>query len=95
MHFPKLVLLDNPLEGLDPTHLRWWRGFLEALRGGHPWLGGEPATLLITSDELRPLLGLGQRFALAHEHAWRILGDRAAVTASQEPFVRELLSETD
>lgn len=92
---PEVLLLDNPLEGLDATHLRWWRGFLEELRAGHPWFGGRPVTLLIATDELRPLLHVGQWFALAGEGRWRILGDRAAVLADPEPAVRELLGEGD
>lgn len=92
---PEVLLLDNPLEGLDATHLRWWRGFLEELRAGHPWFGGRPLTLLIATDELRPLLQVGQCFALAGEGRWRILGDRAAVLASTDPAVRELLGESD
>lgn len=92
---PEVLLLDNPLEGLDATHLRWWRGFLEELRAGHPWFDGKPLTLVIATDELRPLLHVGQWFALASEGRWRMLGDQAAVLASTLPAVRELLGEGD
>lgn len=90
---PELVLLDNPLEGLDPVHLRWWRGFLAELVRGHPWLGGKPATVVIATDELRPLLGTGTRFATVDGGRWKVLGDRGAVSASDDPAVRELMDE--
>ena len=90
---PELVLLDNPLEGLDPVHLRWWRGFLAELVHGHPWLGGKPATVVIATDELRPLLGIGTRFATVDRGLWKVLGDRGAVSASDDPAVRELMDE--
>ena len=86
---PELVLLDNPLEGLDPVHLRWWRGFLAELVHGHPWLGGKPATVVIATDELRPLLGIGT----VDGGRWKVLGDREAMSASDDPAVRELMDE--
>jgi ABC-type transporter Mla maintaining outer membrane lipid asymmetry ATPase subunit MlaF len=39
---PALLLLDNPMEGLDPSHLRWWRDFLGALRRGMRGCRGGP-----------------------------------------------------
>ena len=92
---PGILLLDNPMEGLDPSHLRWWRELLLTLRRGHSWLSGRPQTLVTTTDDLRPLLNVGDHFALAANHQWRILGDRAAVLASTQPEVRELLGEGD
>ena len=92
---PALLLLDNPMEGLDPTHLRWWRDFLGALHRGHAWLHGQPQTLVITTDDLRPLLNVGDHFALSAGHQWRIIGDRAEVLASTQRDVRELLGESE
>ncbi len=91
---PEVVLLDNPLIGLDAVHLRWWRGFLPQLISGHPLLGGTPRTVVIASDEVRPLLSLGHHFALAHEGVWRVLGDRMALERSEEPMIRELFNGT-
>lgn len=92
---PEVVLLDNPVTGLDAAHLRWWRAFLGRLREGHPLLGGQPRTLVLASDEARPLLSLGQRFAVVHEGTWRVLGDRAAFERAEEPQVKDLLAGTD
>jgi ABC-type transporter Mla maintaining outer membrane lipid asymmetry ATPase subunit MlaF len=92
---PELLLLDNPLSGLDAPHLRWWRGFLAQAARGHPALG-RALTLVVATDELRPLLSLGHRFALAHGHGWRVLGTADDVLAARdEPGVRELLGDND
>jgi ABC-type transporter Mla maintaining outer membrane lipid asymmetry ATPase subunit MlaF len=93
---PELLLLDNPLSGLDTAQMRWWRTFLSDASRGHPALGGVPLTLVVASDELRPLLPLGQRFALAHDGRWRILGTGADVLAARgEDGVRDIFGETD
>jgi ABC-type transporter Mla maintaining outer membrane lipid asymmetry ATPase subunit MlaF len=91
---PELILLDNPLSGLDTTQMRWWRNFLRDASRGHPALGGHPLTLVITTDELTPLLPLGHQFALTHAGRWTVLGDRASVhTARSQEGVREILGE--
>lgn len=92
---PEVVLLDNPLSGLDPTHARWWRGLLGSFLSGHPLFGGVPRTVVIACDHLRPLLPLGQHFALLHEGRWRVLGNREDVLACRDPFVQDLLNEED
>jgi ABC-type transporter Mla maintaining outer membrane lipid asymmetry ATPase subunit MlaF len=93
---PELLFLDNPLSGIDTAHLRWWRNFLVDAPRGHPALGGRPMTLVAASDELRPFLSLGHRFALAHEGRWRILGSAADVLAAREDAgVREILGDND
>ncbi len=79
---PDLLLLDNPLAGLDAVHLRWWRGFLAEALAGHPLLGGEPLTIVATADAVRPYVGLDPRFALVASGHWRILTDIEAVLAA-------------
>lgn len=92
---PEVLLLDNPLSGLDPTHIRWWRGLLSSFLAGHPLFGGVPRTVIITCDALRPLLPLGRSFALVHNGHWTELGDRHTVFNSTDSFVRDLLNEAD
>lgn len=92
---PDVLLLDNPLTGLDPAHVRWWRGLLAGFVSGHPLFGGVPRTVLIASDELRPLLPLGQKFGIVHEGRWQSLGNRQDVVSSPDPFIQGLLNETD
>ena len=76
---PGLLLLDNPLAGLDAVHLRWWRGFLAGALAGHPVLGGRPLAIVATADEVRPYLGLDPRFALVEGGRWRMLPDIGSV----------------
>jgi len=92
---PDVLLFDNPLTGLDPAHVRWWRGLLAGFVAGHPLFGGVPRTVLIACDELRPLLLLGQKFAIVHEGHWHPLGNRQDVVSSPDPFIQGLLNETD
>ncbi len=90
---PELLLLDDPFSGLDSGQFRWWRTLIESVASGHPWLLGKPATVVIGTDTLRPLLGLGHRFALIDRGAWRVLGDRQNVLACEESGLREVLGD--
>lgn len=59
---PELLLLDNPLAGLDPQHSAWWTALLsEMSRGGSPACPG-PMTLLVTSDDFTRWETSGARF---------------------------------
>lgn len=92
---PDVLLLDNPLNGLDPAQVRWWRNLLQSFVTGHPLFDRKPLTLIITSDNLRPILPLGGSFALVHEGRWQILGNRHQVVASPDAFVQDLLDDED
>jgi phospholipid/cholesterol/gamma-HCH transport system ATP-binding protein len=90
---PEVLLLDNPLAGLDTAHLRWWRQFLAQARLGHAAAGGRPLTLVTATDELRPLIPLGTQFALVHQRRWMPLGGPDAVRQCHEPILQEILGE--
>jgi ABC-type transporter Mla maintaining outer membrane lipid asymmetry ATPase subunit MlaF len=88
---PEVLLLDNPLAGLDLRQVRWWLEFLAALTTGHAFLNRRPLTLVVTTDDLRPWREYGGCFALINENRWVPIGSRAALDRCQEPLLHELL----
>lgn len=92
---PEVLLVDNPLGGLDARHATWWLNFLEQLSTGHSFMGGQPVTIIVTTDDLpRVAGGLRQpcRFAVMYEERFRVVGDREQLFASRDPWVKELLT---
>lgn len=70
---PEVLLLDNPLSGLDPLHARWWQATLEMLAAGHPLIGHRPMTIVVTCDDFRPWIAPGRRFALLRNGRFEVL----------------------
>ena len=92
---PEVLLVDNPLGGLDSRHAAWWLNFLEQLCAGHSLHDGQPMTVIVTTDDLpRMVSGLRKRcrFAVLSAGKLRVIGDRAELLASRDPEVRELLA---
>ncbi len=92
---PGLLLVDNPLTGLDASHSRWWRSFLLELLAGHPKFGGKPMTLILATDDPKALLGVGGRFAVTHGGRWRCVGGRSEFEGCEDPDLRDLLHDSD
>ena len=90
---PELLILDDPIAGLDSGQIRWWRQLVESVIKGHPWLHGRPATVVVGTEVLRPFLPVGNCFAMIHQVSMHCLGDREAVLSSEDPGVREVLGE--
>ena len=90
---PEVLLLDSPLTGLDVRHTIWWLKCLAALSQGHPLLEGKPLTIIATADDLRPWRHCANRVACLRQRQLVVLGDWAAVAASGETVVKELLRE--
>jgi ABC-type transporter Mla maintaining outer membrane lipid asymmetry ATPase subunit MlaF len=88
---PELLLLDDPLSGLDPRDAAWWIEKLEALCAGHPLLDGRPLTLVVTGNDLRPWRGSARQFALLQDRSFVSLGDRPSLDAQHQPVLNELL----
>ncbi len=88
---PEILLLDNPLAGLDPRHVRWWMDFVARLAAGDALTGGRPVTLIATTDDLRPWRKAGRQFATLHDGSWHTIGPMPAVGNDTTPMLRELL----
>lgn len=88
---PELLLLDDPLSGLDPRDAAWWIEKLEALAAGHALLDGRTLTLLVTTNDLRPWRSSARQFALLQERSFVSLGDRPALASQHQPVLNELL----
>lgn len=91
---PEVLLLDNPLAGLDLRHRGWWLNLLEQLSRGHPWMNGRPTTLVVTSNDLRLWRGGTRQFAMLKEKRFVVLGNWAQVEAASDELVRELRAQT-
>ncbi len=92
---PEVLLLDNPLGGLDLRHAGWWLDFLGQLSAGsHNWSNGRRMTLIATTEDLRPWRQRAGHFAILQKKHFMALGQREKLIGHSEPLVRELLAET-
>lgn len=89
---PEVLLLDNPLAGLDPRQMRWWLDVLDVLNAGHPFLSGRPLALVATADDLRPWQAHARQFAMLQRRRWVALGGRNELSASSDTVMLDLLS---
>ena len=87
---PEVLLLDNPLAGLDLRHRAWWTNLLEHFSRGHEWLGGRPLTLVVTTNDLRLWRGGKRQFALLKDKHFVVLGGWGEVEAASDELVREM-----
>jgi ABC-type transporter Mla maintaining outer membrane lipid asymmetry ATPase subunit MlaF len=91
---PEVLLLDNPLAGLDLRHRAWWLTLLEQLSRGHEWMEKRPMTLVATTNDLRAWRGGGRQFALLKDKRFVALGNWEQVEAASDELVRELRAST-
>jgi phospholipid/cholesterol/gamma-HCH transport system ATP-binding protein len=89
---PEVLLLDNPLTGLDLRHRGWWLNLLEQLSRGHEWMNRRPTTLVITTNDLRLWRGHARQFAILKDKRFVVLGDWEKVEAASDELVHELMA---
>jgi len=89
---PDVLLVDNPLIGLDLRQVGWWIDFLQQLSKGHKLLGGRPLTVVVTTADLRPWKGDRCRLATLSNKRFAMLGDWTQIEAETGELVRELLT---
>jgi ABC-type transporter Mla maintaining outer membrane lipid asymmetry ATPase subunit MlaF len=89
---PDLMLLDNPVAGLDPRETCWWIDTLNRLAvGQHPWMPSKSVTLVVTCDNIRPWQSQGRQFAILREKRCEVLGSREEAFARAEAHFSEFL----
>ncbi len=72
---PEVLLLDDPLAGLDARHRQWWLNFLGDLARGGELSGGRPLTLVATADDVRPWRNVARQFAVLQDQRLVVLGN--------------------
>ena len=90
---PELLLLDNPLGGLDGRHRQWLLQFLDQLWHGHEHFGGRPLTLVAATGDLRAWRNPKRKFAVLDGTTFSVLGSWADVEATGNHAAKELLAE--
>jgi ABC-type transporter Mla maintaining outer membrane lipid asymmetry ATPase subunit MlaF len=89
---PEVLLIDNPLGGVDAREAFWWLDFLPRMAAGVPQLSNRKMTLVVTTDDFRPWRKQGNRFALVDSKKWSIIGGPDELEKSSDPVVREVLA---
>lgn len=92
---PEILILDNPLTGLDPRHVTWWVEFLRQLAAGHEVAGGRPMTIIASTENFSAWLGIGKQFALLHQNQWCFIGGPQDLLNCRDPIASELLVRTN
>ncbi|HEX4646004.1 MAG TPA: ATP-binding cassette domain-containing protein [Verrucomicrobiae bacterium] len=89
---PEVLLLDNPIAGLDVRHRNWWLNFLDQLSAGHALLEKRPMTLVATAGDLRPWTERARQFAILKDKRLVVIGGRAELPGHSEPMLLELMA---
>jgi ABC-type transporter Mla maintaining outer membrane lipid asymmetry ATPase subunit MlaF len=87
---PDVLLLDNPLTGLDPEDARWWLGMLDGLAHGHRLADDKPMTIVATADDLRPWRGHARQFGVLRRKHLRII---TMAEYTEEHLMREMVGK--
>jgi len=87
---PDLLLLHNPLTGLDLRQRKWWLNFLGELSRGCELTNGKPVTLVVTADDFGPWRNYARQFAVLKSKRLVVLGTWEQVEAASDELVREL-----
>lgn len=87
---PEVLLLDNPLSGLDPQHARWWLQTIAELADGHPLISLRPMTIVVTCDDFRPWIAPGRKYAVLRDRQFEIIDP----TVPAEQIIQSLVTSS-
>jgi len=90
---PEVLLIDNPLGGLDARNAQWWLRFLDELSVGHTVMGGKPVTLVVATDTLSPWQGHARQVALLDHGQFIALGSWDEIGETDDPRLKAVLAE--
>src|SRR4051812_16736408 len=76
---PDILLFDTPLIGLDPRDAVWWLDAMDMLAKGHPCLENRPATIVATTDDLRPWRSRARQLGLLRDKTLATVGSVEAL----------------
>jgi len=89
---PEVLLIDNPLSGLDLRHMYWWLNMLEQLSKGRSFVREDPITLVVTTPDLRPWTGMGRQFAIVRNRQLHVLGSRSQLESASKELTADLFA---
>jgi ABC-type transporter Mla maintaining outer membrane lipid asymmetry ATPase subunit MlaF len=92
---PEVLLLDDPINGLDPRQCAWWLDCLQKMASGKWMEGVKPVTMAVATDNLTPWRQIGTQFAILKQRRWLTLGDSHALETASDPLLSELLAARD
>jgi len=92
---PEVLLIDNPLGGMDVRQARWYLQFLDELSAGHLITGGRPVTLVVTAADLRPWQGHARQIAILRDDRLSVPGDWSRIEAAGREIIGELLPQEE
>jgi len=84
---PRVLVLDEPANGLDPAGMAWLRGLLRDL-------AGEGRAVVVSSHVLAEVAQTVDRVVIVHEGRLRFAGGLAELTGTDEPLEAAFLRLT-
>ncbi|MFC1525259.1 ATP-binding cassette domain-containing protein [Candidatus Latescibacterota bacterium] len=89
---PRVLLMDDPVEGLSPERARRLKSFCLEYSSSASSPGRGPVTRVVTTNDLSRYLDHGNRFAVLSGGCLEDIGDRAAAQTSTDERVQELMT---
>jgi ABC-type transporter Mla maintaining outer membrane lipid asymmetry ATPase subunit MlaF len=83
---PEVLILENPVRGLDARHAVWWMDFVSKLWRGKTLISEKPMTIIASTDEFWPWRNSGAQFAIISREGLATVGTTAPQDEHQLAF---------